>query len=159
MQLTQLRNSLVPAGYDPYPFRPRTVSLVSTYRFRHAVRKYKEERVDFSLFLYVPEFCVETGDYFHEREDHCHILKRIWKHTRETGPPGANLGGFDKAMSDPTTSLTQGAFTGERKQSVKDAERMLSSSVAKFLKDKVMTWKGSMWRLWLDGTRLQMVGD
>jgi len=146
----QLRNSLVPAGYDPYPLRPRTVeslvdklrSLVSTYRFRHAVRKYKEEGVDFSLFLYVPEFCVETGDYFHEREDHCHILKRIWKHTRETGPRGSNLGGFDEAMRDPTTSLTQAALTGECQQSVKDAERMLLYSVAKFLKDNGYDMEG-----------------
>lgn len=85
--VTQLRNSLVPAGYDSYPFRPRTVeslvdklrSLVSTYRFRHAVRKYKEEGVAFCLFLYVPEFCVETGDYFHEREDgQENLLRHLW---------------------------------------------------------------------------------
>ena len=61
---------------------------------------------------------METGDYLHEREDHCHILKRIWKHTRETGPPGANLGGFNEAMRDPTTGLIQAALTGERNKSV-----------------------------------------
>ena len=148
--VTQLRNSLVPAGYAPHPFRPGTVqslvvklrSLVGTYRFRHAVNKCKGQGIDFSMFLYVPEYCEETGDYFHEREDHCHILKRIWKHTRETGPPGANLGGFDEAMRDPTTGLTQGALTGERKQSVKDAERMLSYSVAKFLKENGYEMEG-----------------
>ena len=141
--VTRLRNSLVPAGYDPYPFRPKTFeslldklrSLVATYRFRHAVNEYKTKGVDFSTYLYVPEFNQDTGECFHEREDHCHILKRIWKHTRETGPPGARLEGFDEAMRDSTTGLTQAALTGERKQSVQDAERMLSYLVAKFLQE------------------------
>ena len=43
--------------------------------------------------------------------------------------------GFDDAMKDPSTGLTQAALTGERKQSVQDAERMLSFLVAKFLKE------------------------
>lgn len=36
-------------------------------------------------------------------------------------------------MLDPTTGLTLAALRGERKQSVPDAERMLSFLVAKFL--------------------------
>lgn len=83
----------------------------------------------------MPELDPITGDIFHEREDHCHILKRIWKHTREKGPEGMNLGGFDKAVQDPSTGLTLAAVRGERKQSVQDAERMLSYLVAKFLRD------------------------
>ena len=55
---------------------------------------------------------------------------------------GANLGGLDEAMRDPTTGLTQAALTGERKQSVKDAERMLSYSVAKFLKENGYEMEG-----------------
>lgn len=35
------------------------------------------------------------------------------------------LQGFDDAMLDPGTGLTHAALTGERKQSVGDAERML----------------------------------
>ncbi|KAK3750305.1 hypothetical protein QZH41_001769 [Actinostola sp. cb2023] len=57
--------------------------------------------VDFRTYMYVPEVDPVTGDVYHEREDHCHILKRIWKHTRECGPAGMNLNGFDDAMLDP----------------------------------------------------------
>lgn len=141
--VTYTRNSLVPAGYRPFPFRVNTEesfldklrSVIGTYRFRHAVKTYKEKGVDFSTYVYVPEFDEEIGEYFHEREDHCHILKRIWKHTREEGPAGFDLKGFDDAMLDPKTGLTQAALTGERKQSVQDAERVLSFLVAKFLEE------------------------
>lgn len=46
---------------------------------------------------------------------------------------GTDLQGFDDAMSDPNTGLTHAALTGERKQSVQDAERMLSYLVGDFL--------------------------
>lgn len=81
----------MPAGYQPYSFKADTQenltdklkSLVATYRFRHRVAELKHQGVDFSTYLYIPEVNPVTGDVFHEREDHCHILKRIWKHTRE----------------------------------------------------------------------------
>lgn len=141
--LTRLRGALVPAGYEPYPFRPnvreslldKLRSLVATYRYRHRVEELKAQGVDFTTYLYVPEVDPLTGDYFHEREDHCHILKRIWKHTREKGPEGMNLQGFDDAVHDSSTGLTLAALRGERKQSVQDAERMLSFLVAKFLRE------------------------
>ena len=138
-----IRMSLVPEGYEPYPFRngveecqaDMLKSIVGTYRFRDTVSKYVSEGVDFSTYLYIPEVDAITGEAFHEREDHCHILKHIWKHTREEGPPGTNLQGFDDAMRDPNTGLTLAALTGERKQSVVDAERMLSYLVGKFLSE------------------------
>jgi hypothetical protein len=139
----RIRMSLVPEGFEPFPFRNGTEeclgdmlkSIVATYRFRHSVNKYMSEGVDFSTYIYIPEIDDATGEAFHEREDHCHILKRIWKHTREEGPPGTNLQGFDDAMRDPNTGLTHAALTGERKQSVVDAERMMSFLVAKFLRE------------------------
>ena len=135
-----IRMSLVPEGYEPHPFRngveecleDMLKSIVATYWLRSAIGKYVSEGVDFSTYLYIHEID-ETGEPFHEREDHYHILKRIWKHTREEGPPGTNLQGFDDAMRDPGTGLTLAALTGERKQSVVDAERMLSYLVATFL--------------------------
>lgn len=89
--VTFLRQSLVPRGYQPCSFKvdtPENVtdklkSLVATYRFRRRVEELKEQGVDFSTYLYIPEVDPITGDVYHEREDHCHILKRIWKHTRE----------------------------------------------------------------------------
>jgi hypothetical protein len=91
-----VRIQLVPAGYEPYSFRNGVdesfsdilKSVVATYRFRHTVSQYKLNGLDFSVYLYVPEVDEATGEAIHEREDHCHILKRIWKHTREEGPPG-----------------------------------------------------------------------
>ena len=53
----------------------------------------------------------------------------------EGGPEGMELKGFDDAMMDSSTGLTHAALTGERKQSVGDAERMLSFLVAKFLRE------------------------
>ena len=138
-----LRGKLVPAGYDAYPFRSNTPesfldklrSLVATYRYRGQVAEFKEQGIDFSTYMYIPEVDPLTGDIYHEREDHCHILKRIWKHTREGGPEWVDLKGFDEALMNPTTGLTHAALTSERKQSVQDAERMLSFKVASFLKD------------------------
>jgi len=65
-----------------------------------------------------------------------HILKRIWKHTREGGPEDMDLQGFDEAMRDSKSGLTYAALTGQRKQSVQDAERMLSFLVSDFLEEK-----------------------
>ena len=81
-----IRMSLVPEGYEPHPFRsgvPESMddmlkSIVATYRFRNTVSKFMSESVDFSTYVYIPEIDSETGEAFHEREDHCHILKRIW---------------------------------------------------------------------------------
>lgn len=89
--VTFLRQSLVPGGNQPCSFKVDTPenftdklkSLVATYRFRHRVEELKGQGVDFSTYLYIPEIDPVTGDVYHEREDHCHILKRIWKHTRE----------------------------------------------------------------------------
>ena len=96
--VTYVRQSLVPQGYHPYPFKVDTPesftdklkSLVATYRYRHHVEELKEQGVDFSTYLYISEVDPVTGDIHHEREDHCHILKRIWKHTRE----GSNISFF-----------------------------------------------------------------
>ena len=86
-----MRQKLVPDGYQPYPFPADTPesfldklrSIVATYRFRYRVEELKRQGVHFSTFLYIPEVDPLTNDTFHEREDHCHILKIIWKHTRE----------------------------------------------------------------------------
>ncbi|KAK3698611.1 hypothetical protein QZH41_014593, partial [Actinostola sp. cb2023] len=141
--VTFIRGRLVPPGYQAHPFRTNTPesyldklrSLVATYRYRHCVKLLKEGGIDFSLYVYIPETDPTTGDVFHEREDHCHILKRIWKHTREGGPDDIDVTAFDEAMRDPNTGLTHAALTGERKQSVVDAERMLSILVGRYLRD------------------------
>ena len=153
--ITQLRRALVPEGYEPHPFRSKVPeslldklrSLVATYCYRHRIVELASDGVDLHTYLYVPEMDPITGDYYHEREDHCHILKRIWKHTREKGPEGMNLQGFDDAVLNPSTGLTLAALRGERKQSVQDAERMLSFLVAKFLRENGYDMEGRYSRL------------
>ena len=55
----------------------------------------------------MPELDPLRKDIFHEREDYCHIVKRVWKHIREGGPEDMDLQGFDEAMRDAQTgSLT-----------------------------------------------------
>ena len=130
-----------PNGHTPHPFRsnvPETLldclrSLIGTLFFRHSVAVWKERGVDFSLYLYIPEVDPITESVHHEREDHCHILKRIAKHTREGAYMALNLDAFDEAMLDPKTGLTHTALVGKRKQSVVDAEKLLSFHVATFL--------------------------
>ena len=41
-----------------------------------------------------------------------------------------------EALSDPSSKLTYASLTGERKQSVEDAERLLSTDMANFMKKK-----------------------
>ena len=83
--------------------------------------------------MYVPEVDPSTGAFFHEREDHCHILERILKHTREGGPDFCDVTSFYAALMYPKTGLTHAAVVAERKQSVPDAEKMLSYLVVKLL--------------------------
>ena len=64
------------------------------------------------------------------RGDHNHILKRIAGETRECRYPLLDPEAFDKAMQDPDTGLSHAALTGQRPQSVEDAERLLSYHVA-----------------------------
>lgn len=138
------RATLVPHGYLPSSFKPNVPEsyldkLRSVILQQHTgtdkLKQYKEQEVDFSHYLYVPEVDPTTGEVFHESEDHCHILKRVWKHTQEGGPDFCDVTSFDAAMMDLSTGLTRAALVGEREQSVTDADKMLSYLVAKFLRE------------------------
>lgn len=105
-------------------------TIVTAFCYRYRIGELKREGADFSMHVYVTKVDPITGDFYYKREDHCHILKRISKHTGEKG-----LVGFDKAVLDPTTGLAIAAHWGERKQSVPETARMLSFVVAKFLRE------------------------
>ena len=100
-----------------------------------------------------------TGDINHEREDHCHILKKTRKHTREGGPEWVDLQGFDEALTNPTTGLAHAALSGERKQSVQDAANRLSFKVASFLKTIALKSRQDTWTLLQAGMRQQMAAE
>lgn len=138
--ITFVRGQLVPEGYTPYTYRrnvpesflDKLRSIVATFVYRHSIPYWKQQGVDFSTFLYVPEIDQSAKDYHHEREDHCHLLKRMAKHTRQGANQNLDLEHYDEAMRDSSTGVTHAALTGTRPQSVPDAERLLSHHVADF---------------------------
>ena len=142
--VTFIRGKLVPEGYTPYPFRRDTPeslldklrSVVATCQFRYDVQYWKGREVDCSLYLYFPEVDPISEETHHERADHNHLLKRIAKHTREGNNSDLNYERFDEAMQNPMTGLTHAALNGSRKQSVPDAEQLLSFYAANFLRAK-----------------------
>ena len=141
--ISLVRSNLVPVGHCPMPFQanaPETEittmrSLVATLYFRHDVATWKRKGVDFSLYMYIPEVDPTTGKVHHKREDHCHILKRVAKHTREgegahheTQPwciRWSHAGPQDRSYPHSTCW-----------QSVTDAENLLFYHVSHFLQEK-----------------------
>ena len=110
-------------------------TIMAIYLFRWEVDKLKNSGVDpanFSEYLYQPE----TGEFFHHREDHNHLLKRIVNCLREGHIPRVDLRYLRDAMHDKTTGLSYEALTGKNKQSVLDCERLISPGVTNFLDRK-----------------------
>lgn len=142
--ITNVRGTLVPQGYSPYPFRRDTPeslldklrSIVATFKFRATVSYWKEKGADFSTHLYVPEVDPITEEERHDRGDHNHLFRRMAKSVREGKDPKLNFEAFNDALHDPESGLTYAALTGKRKQSLKDAERLLSYHVADSLRRK-----------------------
>ncbi len=142
--LMLIRQSLVPSGYTPQPWRqnaPEGItdmlrSIISTFRFRQKIEVLKSEGTDFSKNLHVPEVDSITGDVFYHREDHNHILKRISFHTRDGGFAKIDVARFHEAMKCKDTDLDYHALIGTRKQNVADAENLLSHAVADFFLEK-----------------------
>lgn len=66
----------------------------------------------------------------------CSPYYRIAKCTRNGGPKGVKLERFHEALHDEDTKLTYSALVRSWKQSVEDAERLLSSYVANFMEKK-----------------------
>jgi len=140
--LARIKKELVPPDYSPWPFNRNKQeshldcmrTIMATYIYRRSVNMWSDAGVDFREHLYVSEIDETTGTLHHERGDHCHILKRIATHTRELRYPALSPEAFDLAMRSPDTGLTYAALVGARKQSVHDAEALLSDSVAAFLR-------------------------
>ena len=64
------------------------------------------------------------------------LLQRIAQSTRSGGPATINLALYKEALYDAEAQLTYTALTGERKQSVNDAERLFSPSLLEFMEKK-----------------------
>lgn len=139
--VTYIRGKLVPPGYVPHPFRKNTHeslldklrSIVATYTFRSHIKELQQEGVDFSQHLYVAEVDPVTEQVRHDRADHNHLLKRIAQHVRDGVYTPFAYEAFSDVLSDPLSGLTHAALVGKRRQSVKDAERLLSYHVVQSL--------------------------
>lgn len=140
--VTSIRKNLVPAGQSPHPFRRNTPesfldilrSVVATFLYRETIEKFKEEGVDFSIHMYVPEVDPIMGTPRHDRSDHNHLFRRIAKSLREGKDNNLNYKAFDDVLLDPNSGLTHAALIGKRKQSLVDAERLLSYHVVESLR-------------------------
>ena len=88
---------------------------MTQYIFRNQVNQWKDVGVDFVHYPYFPEFDERIGEFFHEREDHGHLLKRL------------------QIASERVICLT---LTGKRKQSIPDCERVFSLGVLNYMADK-----------------------
>ncbi|XP_020616838.1 uncharacterized protein LOC110054820 isoform X1 [Orbicella faveolata] len=166
--LLQLRRTHFPVYYDPHPWKtglPESKSdslksLMATYLFRKKVNDFTAMGVNFKEHLYVPEKSPGTGEFFHERGDHNHVLKRITTCAREGCIPSVGLQYFRDALHDDKTGLTYEALTGKRKQSVPDCEKFFSVGVLKFMEDNKHETEAKVvktvlnWRKANDGRRL-----
>ena len=109
---------------------------MATYKFRAIVSYWKERGADFSAYIYVPEVDPTTEGERHDRGDHNHLFRRMAKSVREGKDPKLNFEAFNDALQDPESGLTYAALIGKRKQSLKDAERLLSYHVSESLRRK-----------------------
>jgi hypothetical protein len=140
--ISSVRKALVPDGYTAYPFRRNTPesfldmlrSIVATYMFRNKLEKLKQEGADFSQHLYIPEIDSVMGTPRHDRSDHNHLYRRIAKSVREGKDDTLNYEAFDDVLLDQNSGLTHAALIGIRKQSLVDAERLLSYHVVESLR-------------------------
>ena len=153
--LWTIRQESVPAGNEPHTWREHKTetvvdmlrSIVATGRFQAAMDKYESEGVNFKQHLYVPEIDPVTGERHIDMEDHNHLEKRIGFHVRDGGPPGVDLRRFEEAMKAKVPGLSVAVLQGTRKQSVEDAEKLLSHAVADFFEKKRYTEEARFTRI------------
>jgi hypothetical protein len=125
-------------------------SILSIYIYRkkiHDLKHIEDDPADFDTYLYQPEKDPTTGESFHHREDHNHLLKRIVACLRDGRIPGLDLRSLRDALHDPSTGLTYESLTGRNKQSVPDCERLIGPAVISFLERKGHTSSARVIRL------------
>lgn len=140
--LRNIRSQMVPAGYTPYPFRrntPESVldmlrSIIAICTYKATVNYWKQRDVDFQQYIYVPETDPVTNQVRHDRADHNHLFRRAGASIRQGNNIDLDYDAFDAALMDPQSGLTHAALTGKRKQSLVDAERLMSSLVVQSLR-------------------------
>ena len=97
-------------------------SLMATYLFRYKIETKSRVQCRFQQLSVSTEACTTSNEFMHEKEDHCHVLKRVTERLRSGTIPEIDLCCFRDALSDPSTGLTYEALTGKQKQSVPHCE-------------------------------------
>ena len=82
----------------PSPFYIVFKALLEHFYFVMKLKNIRRWRVDFSLYLYIPEIDPTTKDVRHGRADHNHVYKR-------TSTP-LDYAGFDAVLCDSKSGLT-----------------------------------------------------
>ena len=66
-------------------------SIMAQYIYRYKIDSWALQDVDFINHPYFPEYDERVGEYFHEREDRGHVLKRFTHSFRDGNIPGTDL--------------------------------------------------------------------
>lgn len=82
-----------------------------------------------------------------------YIQQRIATSTRCGGPKQLKLERFVEALHDPSSGLTYAALSGQRKQSVREAERLFSSGMETFMRKKGYSFEEKYVRVVLNWRR------
>lgn len=127
-------------------------SIMAQLEYTYQINQFSLKGVPFNEHLYVPEIHPSTKVGFCEREDEAHVFKvcvyknckmllifllqRIGHSLRQGGPRHICFERFEEAIHDTSAGLTYSAFSGARKQSVEDVERLFGQSVIAWMTKK-----------------------
>ncbi|XP_072036878.1 uncharacterized protein [Amphiura filiformis] len=95
--LQALHNKLFPAGYTPFPFRTSSKAqsleaqlqedqlraLMAIYIFRHKIKTYAAEGIDFDNYLYAPAVNPVTQQPLHVRDSVTKLLRAISRQAKD----------------------------------------------------------------------------
>ena len=74
---------------------------MAKYIYRYKIDSWALQYLDFINHPYFPEFDERVVDYFHEREDHGHVLIRFTYSFRDGNIAAIDLRRFVEALKDP----------------------------------------------------------
>ena len=99
---------------------------MATFLYQYTIKEFQQKGIDFTRHLYIPKGGPTTGEERHDCGNHHHIYKRQAQHVGNGRNTMLNYEAFEDVLKDPDSGLTHTALTGKQKQSLKDAERLLS---------------------------------
>lgn len=144
-----LKRKQFPFYYDLYPWKygkpddkhAYLKSIMAQHIYQYKIDSWALQDVDFINYSYVPEYDERVGEYFHEREDHGHVLKRLTHSFRDGSIPGIDLRRFVEALKDPSTGLTSKHLLGKESRMYRIVKRSGPKVLWNFFKSMVTMLK------------------